>query len=122
MKQEFFVPGPLPNLNEIIGAAKGYNGRGFAYSKMKREWTALVVEAIEKANLNPVLSCEVVFIWHEKNKRRDPDNFSVGKKFILDGLVKAGILENDGWDNITRLTDVWMVNKDRPGVWVEITS
>lgn len=119
--QRFFVPGPLPNMNEVISAAKGYNGRGFAYKKMKEEWTGLVEESIRKAEIRPVESCTVVLCWMEKNRRRDPDNITAGgTKFVMDGLVKAGILSGDGWDYVKGLLHSWHVDKDFPGVWVEI--
>lgn len=120
MIQTFFVPGPLPSLNEIISAAKGYQGRGFAYSKMKEEWTALVVERIQKTGIKPVGKVVILCEWREKNKKRDPDNVVCGAKFVLDGLVKAGILENDGWEQVVGFSHRWVVNKDYPGVHVEI--
>ena len=120
MIQSFFVPGPLPNQNEMIAAAKGYNGRGFAYKRMKEDWTKLVVERINATGILPVKTCFLRFRWREKNKRRDPDNFTAGIKFILDGLVTAGILQNDGWDQIEGFKHLWALDKHTPGVDVEI--
>jgi Holliday junction resolvase RusA-like endonuclease len=37
----------------------------------------------------------VCFEWHEKTKRRDADNIASAKKFILDALVKNGVLVDD---------------------------
>lgn len=41
----------------------------------------------------------VTFAWHlmkrPKNRALDPDNVSHGQKYILDGLVKAGVLVDD---------------------------
>ena len=116
----FFVPGPLPNLNEIIGAAKGYHGRGFGYKTMKEEWTSLVVQAIRKCHIRPIKKAHFAFYWKEKNKRRDPDNFVAGQKFIFDGLVEAGVLVNDGWDQIMSIEHLWGVDKLEPGVVVSI--
>lgn len=120
--QRFFVPGPLPSLNEIIAACKGYNGRGFAYSKMKEEWTGLVVTCIQEAQLQPMNSCRVVCEWREKSKRRDLDNVRVGVKFILDGLVKAGILPNDTQQYVWQISDSLTLDKENPGVQVELYS
>lgn len=58
----------------------------------------------------------IEFTWYEPNKRRDPDNVVFAKKFILDGLVRAGILENDGWRIVTEFSDKWIVSKSRPRV------
>jgi hypothetical protein len=44
------------------------------------------------------------FEWHEPKpsrtaRLRDPDNISSGgRKIILDGLVQAGVIPDDGWD------------------------
>lgn len=35
------------------------------------------------------------FEWHERTKKRDADNIASAKKFILDALVKNGVLEDD---------------------------
>ena len=35
------------------------------------------------------------FEWHERTKKRDADNIASAKKFILDALVKCGVLEDD---------------------------
>lgn len=122
MRQSFFVPGPLPSLNEMIAAAKGYNGRGFAYSKMKQEWTDLVVECALKAGLQPMETALVRCRWQEKNTRRDLDNVRAGVKFILDGLVKAEILPSDTQKAVWEIHDVIAVVKDNPGVSVELSE
>jgi hypothetical protein len=37
----------------------------------------------------------VRFEWHERTKKRDAENIASAKKFILDALVKCGVLEGD---------------------------
>lgn len=37
----------------------------------------------------------VRFEWHERTKKRDADNIASAKKFVLDALVKSGVLEDD---------------------------
>lgn len=60
-------------------------------------------------------------MWVEKNRKRDLDNIAAGgRKLILDSLVDIGVLKNDGWKNVEGWTDSFSINKDRPGVWVEI--
>lgn len=59
--------------------------------------------------------------WFESNIRRDPDNIFAGVKFILDGLVKSGVLENDGQKWIKGIDhELGPVSKSRPGVLVEL--
>ena len=85
---------------------------------MKKEFTNYVTnEAIAQkisAQTNPII---VHFAWIEGNKRRDLDNVAFAKKFILDGLVKAGVLKNDNCKHVTGFTDTFIYdseNKDFP--------
>jgi hypothetical protein len=114
-----WIPGPLPGMNEMIAAAKGSGGRGRAYSAMKKKWSA---EAASRAigkerHLGRVL---VSFAWYEPNRKRDLDNVAAAKKFILDGLVTAGVIKSDGWSTIAALEDDFYVNENRPGCLVTI--
>ena len=62
------------------------------------------------------------FNWIEPNKRRDKDNIASAKKFIIDALVKSGILENDGWKNVIGFSDRFSVDKNNPRIEVEILT
>jgi len=117
-----WVPGPLPGLNDLIDAAKGSGGRGAAYARLKREWTE-AVWARAKEQLVPAFPARVVleFTWHERDRRRDPDNVAAGgRKLVLDGLVLAGVLRGDGWRYVQSWTDRFDVRPERPGVAVQI--
>lgn len=96
----FWVPGPLPGMNEIVAAAK-VGGKGHAYSAMKSKWTNLVklnalAARIPKGKFTKV---RLHMLWSEASKpngaQRDPDNIEAGQKFVWDGLVEAEILPND---------------------------
>lgn len=50
--------------------------------------------------------------WFPTNKRRDPDNYS--GKFILDGLVKSGIIMDDSFEHIKLLIEKGGVDKKFP--------
>jgi len=60
------------------------------------------------------------FTWYEENRRRDKDNIAFAKKFIFDGLVKAGVLKGDGWDYVAGFSDDFKVDKHKPRVEIEI--
>ena len=62
----------------------------------------------------------IKYTWIEDNRRRDKDNVSFAKKFIQDAMVKEGLLENDGWREITDFKDSFIVDKGRAGVVVEL--
>lgn len=62
----------------------------------------------------------IIFRWYCKNQKKDPDNISFAKKFILDGMVKAGVLENDGWKQVAGFQDEFYLDKQHPRVEVEL--
>lgn len=80
-----------PTLNDIIATARRHH---FASAAQKKEWT----DAIALACSNMMSFTGEVwleFVWFVKNRRRDPDNIAGAQKYILDGLVKAGIITDD---------------------------
>lgn len=119
MTFEFFIPGPLPSMNDIIDEARRNR---FAAAKQKKQWTEAVHWAARAAKLPPIECARFHFGWHEKSKRRDPDNISGGgRKLILDGLQSAGVLKNDGWSQVLGFTDSFFVTPEKPGVRVIIS-
>lgn len=90
----FYVEGKVPSFNQVIAMTKTYWGN---YAKLKRDWTNKVVAAAVISEMPPRDEIFLSLEWHEKNKRRDPDNISYAVKFVLDGLVKAEIIKRDGW-------------------------
>ncbi|WP_188726003.1 Holliday junction resolvase, partial [Lentibacillus populi] len=91
----FTINGELPTLNEIIKASKSHP---MAYANMKKDYTALVM--MHCKHLPKIDRATIEVQWYCKDKRKDPDNIACGMKFLLDGLVKAGKLKNDGWGEI----------------------
>lgn len=51
------------------------------------------------------------FEWHERTKKRDADNIASTKKFILDALVKNGVLEDDSRKYVKGFYDVIVDDK-----------
>jgi len=93
MNQYLEIPFRLPSLNEVIGANRT---NPYAGAKLKRDTEERLIWTIRQAKLKPVtLPCIVHMLFVEPNRRRDADNVESAKKFILDALVKAGILVND---------------------------
>lgn len=119
-----WIPGPMPGLNEVIESAKGHGGSGAAYARLKRQWTDVVwAEALTAKIHKPGPFDRRVmleFDWVEKDRRRDKDNVASARKFVLDGLVLAKVLNGDGWRWIDGWWDRFSVNPDRPGVGVTI--
>jgi Holliday junction resolvase RusA-like endonuclease len=113
------IPGRLPGLNEITDAARGNR---YASAKMKKEYTELVAWCAKAARLPRMEKIDLAITWYEPNKRRDKDNIMAGQKFIWDGLVQAGVIENDGWKQIGDILHFFAVDKANPRVEVEITD
>jgi len=123
LTQTFFVPGPLPGMNEILKAAKGFRGRGIGYSRLKAQWDKIVSAYAKAAKLTPAIGPVTIdFYWIEPNARRDRDNVAAAKKFAIDGLVTAGVLPGDGPKVVVGFSDKFGCDKARPGVWVTLTS
>ena len=117
MEQTIWIDGPLPGLNDVIAMAKRHWAQ---YAKEKAYWTDLVALTCKSERIRPVKRVFIEFVWIEKGKRRDPDNIAMAKKFILDGMVQAGVLQNDGWGQIAGWSDEFKVDKSRPGVEVTL--
>ena len=114
--QKLIIPGELATMNEIIAKSKSHYA---VYSKLKKRHTENVIA--EAAGLEPVEKAHFVFSWHCRNKRKDPDNIAAGgTKMILDGLVEAGVMKNDGWGDVASITHHFYQDKERPRVEVEI--
>lgn len=114
------IPGPLPGLNEYISAERANRQLG---AKLKREaqWVVEVCAKKQLRKFRPAGSVRMKYTWYERNRRRDKDNVSsFGRKVIQDALVKAGVLENDGWAQIDGFSDDFQVDAKRPRVEVEI--
>jgi Holliday junction resolvase RusA-like endonuclease len=117
---KFVIPYALPGLNDYIKAERGNR---FSAAKMKRE-AEEALELLAKSQLRHASADPPVFmeyLWVEKDRRRDKDNVSsLGRKFIQDALVRAGVLRGDGWSDISGFSDKFAVDKSNPRVEVTI--
>lgn len=92
-QQRMVIPLRLPGLNDVI--AKNRNNR-YAGAVLKKQVDADISAQIRAARLRPVCDpCIVHMVFDEPNRRRDVDNVESAKKFVLDALVKSGILIGD---------------------------
>jgi hypothetical protein len=107
------IPVGLPGLNEQIRAAsviyskKGSNRRT-EYTEMKHFFTERVATELRAQGCipdKPYDQIKVAFEWFEPQKRRDPDNIRAAAKFVMDGLVWAGIIKNDNLTHVRGLSD-----------------
>ena len=54
---------------------------------------------------------KIHFHWIEGNKKRDLDNVSFAKKFILDSMVKTGKLQDDNKNYVRGFKDTFEYGK-----------
>lgn len=113
----------FPDLNEIIKISKipskrksGRAVMGIQYSAMKKKYTEAVKVITRRSMINGfqfVSRVDITCNWFMKDKRKDPDNVSAGIKFILDGVVKAGLLEDDRYKHIASIKHNFFVSDNR---------
>ena len=108
--KKLVIQGTLPSLNEIIRVAKSHPQ---AYANLKRQHTMNISmnarHQIKKRVQPPV---ELIFTWHY--------NLTAARKFVIDGLVESGVLDDDGWGEIAGFRDTWVVDKVNPRIEIEI--
>jgi len=112
------IHGEYPTLNEIIKASKSHY---MVYANQKKDFTALTMIYTRRTKKIKGLN-DYTFVWYRKDRRNDPDNIQVGTKYIFDGLIKGGVLENDGWSQVNTITHKFKVDKDKPRVEVFISK
>lgn len=116
--QQFCISGRLPSLNDYVNECRKHPQAGAA---LKRKAQKMVTDAIMDEGIRPMETpITVDCIWCEPNTRRDKDNIRSGVKYILDGLVKAGIIPDDGWKHVKDITDFYEVDKKNPRVLVTL--
>lgn len=114
-------PGEFTDLNQYLKAMSNNRFGGGKIKKMETERAYYdcrnqLISTIPKSEY-PI---HIVFNWYCRDKRKDIDNVAFAKKFILDGMVMAGILENDSRKFLTGFSDEFFIDSKNPRVIVEI--
>ena len=112
------IAGRFPGLNDIIDAAKKGKGKYQPYAIMKEQYTDIVAWAAKK--LPKFNKVDIEITWYEPNVKRDVDNISAGQKFILDGLVKAGVIKNDNRKHVNSISHKFETDRLNPRVIIDI--
>ena len=96
-----------PSNNNFIG-----KNQRWQYQNDKKQWARIIQLFCVPRPKEPLKKSTVTIIYYFKDRRRrDPDNYS--GKFILDGLVRSGIIIDDSFDCI----DLYLrgnVDKENP--------
>jgi len=112
-------PGEFPSLNEYINAERRNR---FIAAKIKKETTQRVKQACAQYARTIDYPVHVQCIWYTKNERKDPDNVAFAIKFLLDGIVEAGLLTNDTRKYVLTLTHFFHTDKHNPRVEVSLVQ
>ena len=115
MEQTFEIPGRFVSLNEF------YRMNPWEQHMTKRDHDVRVACAAMAAGIRPCSRRITYHVhWVEENRRRDLDNVAFAKKFIQDGLVKAGIIPNDTHHEIAGFSDSFEYDGKNPRIIVTI--
>lgn len=90
--------GVPPSLNRFAGRENSWE-----YRQTKAQWTDTVQWAVLSAGCAPAkpfrrAAVEILYCFPTA-ARHDPDNYA--GKFLLDGLTRAGVIEDDSFAHIT---------------------
>lgn len=111
----------MPSCNDFT---KACDASPFGGARMKRAETDRAAWCAKAAHLphfdKPVF---VTFRWVEptRGRRRDHDNVAFAKKFILDGLILAGVIPDDSPSWVVGFADRFSYNRD-PYILVTISD
>ena len=121
-RHSFVIYGRLSGLNEITKANRGNRYAGAALKKKDMKLCADYVMVGGLPNFKTPIMLDIS--WFEPNSRRDIDNISGGgTKAILDSLVEAGKLPNDGRKWVKSITHYFPEpDKKNPRIVVEIVT
>lgn len=117
MRQTLTIPGPMPGLNEFTG-----KGSRWAYTALKKQWGAVCGYEIREAKLVPMPFALVSCHWYESTAKRDPDNVTIGLKFLLDALVHAQVLPGDGFAHILEIHHYFAIDATAPRLELVLTT
>ena len=105
----------LPTLNEYI---KVERTNRYAAATLKLKYTNTLAKELKGLELPKNTKFNITLVWYVKDNRKDHDNIAFGIKFILDGMVKAGVLKNDNPRYIGNITHQFKIDKDERVVMI----
>lgn len=111
---KYIIPALPPSDNRYKGRKNVWQ-----YREDKKLWEQLVFAYCRPIPPAPICRATVMITYYFKTRgRRDPDNYS--GKFILDGLVRCGILQDDSFENIDLVLRCGGYDKNNPRTEIEV--
>lgn len=110
---KYIIPEIPPSNNKFIGR----NAR-WEYQEVKKYWEELIFYTCRPRPDKPFKKAVVTLTYYFPTKiRHDPDNYA--GKLILDGLTRAGIIEDDSFDHV-QLVLRGGYDKENPRTEIEV--
>ena len=117
--KKLVIEGRLDGLNDYTKACRSRAVYGNVMKKRNEEIiTGYIMQQLKGIRFEG--RTYLHFRWIEPNKNRDLDNVCFAKKFILDALVRSGVIETDGWRGLAGFTDEFEVDPANPRIEVYI--
>ena len=114
MIKYYTIPEIPPSINRFVGRSAQWQ-----YREQKQHWATLMAVHCRPRPAVPLERATVKITYYFPTRgRRDPDNYL---KFLLDGLVRCGIIKDDCFGCID-LVLVGAHDKLRPRVEVTVES
>lgn len=123
MQHRFTIQGTLPGLNDYLKAERSFSRKHSCGNDMKQQCQMVISNAIrmQLKRLHITRPVLIRYDFYEPNRKRDLDNISaVAHKFTQDALVRCGVLDNDGWTNVTGFSDVFHLDRHNPRIEVTL--
>lgn len=120
---KFLIRGRLSGLNEYTKACRG---NAYGANNLKKANQEIVRNALQDALRHGFLHrmdkypVQLRIVWYEPNSRRDIDNITFAKKFILDAMVEMGVIKNDSQKYVSSMSDTVRIDKNFPRIEVYI--
>jgi len=109
---------PFVSLNEYIDAERSNR---YKAAKIKEQQTNSVYYLTRSQKFRiEQKKYDIIFTWFMPNERKDHDNICFAKKFVLDGIIKAGVLPNDNGKYIGDFQDKFIIEKSRKYVSCQV--
>ena len=119
MSKTVIIPGRFPGINQYVEECRRNR---FGGNKAIKESEIIIVNALQrqvKDILTPPI--RLLYTFYEPNKRRDKDNIAgFFHKVFQDSLVKAELIDNDGWDYIEDFHDYFAIDRKNPRIEIRI--
>jgi len=112
MSIRYIIPFIPPSNNMFKGRENHWQ-----YRELKKEWSEIVSAYCRPKPTTPLTGTVTFTYFFNSRRRHDPDNYN--GVFILDGLVRAGVLKDDSFECITlKLRGAY--DKSNPRTEIEI--